>query len=180
MTTGSRRVILLAALTLAALQAGLGAWFLAMSIGDRYAAVASVGLAGGVAAFVALLMVPLRPKIGGAGAYVGSLLGATLWVSVVPFFLALLLVPAILGVTVIYGETRVAAPAKLALWALSVLAFGLCFLGLNLVAAFLGPLPSFYLVLFFGIMLLPLLLLLLLMASRSLRDPASLIARLSG
>jgi hypothetical protein len=180
MTPGSKRVALGAAVTLAALQAGLGAWFVAMAVegGDSYAWWDGIGLVGGLAAVAALVIVPWRPKTGGALAYLGSLLGVTLWLSIVGVFLTCILMPAILAVTVIYDEMKTSAVAKLAVWTLSVLLLGICIFGLLLVAALIKPVPFIFWIFAAAILQIPVVVLVL--ASRSSQDPAGVIARAGG
>ena len=180
MTTGSRRVVLGFAITLAATQAGLGALFAATAIEarDGYFWWAAIILVGGLAAVAGLIIIPSKPKIGGALAYLGSLFGVTMWISIVGVFLTCILMPAILGVTVIYDEMRASAVAKLIVWTSSVLLLGVCIFGLLLVAAVIAPVPAGFWI--FGVVILQIPIVILVLASVSSRNPASIIARARG
>ena len=180
MTTRSMWGLRGLALALAASQAVLGAWTVAVAIEarDGYAWGAAIGLTGGLVAFAALLAVPRGPKIAGAVAYWGALLGLTLWVSVVAFFLTVVLLPTVLGVTIFYDGMRASAAVKLVLWGFSVLLLWLCFLGLFLIADFLAPAPFGYWILAPAVVQIPLLLVVL--ASASSKHPTSVMARAGG
>ena len=174
MTTGSKRVLLAAATSLAAAQASLGAWFVV----SGYTWWAAIIFVGGLAAVAGLITIPKRPKFGGALAYLGSLLGMAMWVSIVGVLLTCLLMPAILGMTVIYDDMRTSAVAKLVVWSSSVLLLWVCIFGLLLVAALIAPVPAGFWILAIVILQVPVVVIVL--ASLRSQDPANIIARARG
>ena len=180
MTTGSKRVVLGFAATLAAIHAGLGALFIVTAIDARngYFWWAAIIFVGGLAAVVGLIIIPQRPKIGGALAYLGALSGVTMWVSFVFFSMTFVILPAILGVTIIYDHMKASPVAKLVLWVLSVLLLGVCFLGLIIVTAFVRPVEAGFWIL--GVVILQIPVVVLILASVSSQNPASIIVRVRG
>ena len=134
MTAGSsNRVVLGFAITIASTQAGLGAWFTSMAIEarDGYFLWAAIILAGGLAAVAVLIIIPNKPKIERALTCLGSLFGVTMWISIVGILLICLLMPAILGVTVIHDGMKASAVGTLVVCTTSILLPGVCISGLH-------------------------------------------------